>query len=184
MNDAQDVIRTFLRSKGIIPSPQKDGNKSATHKFDAPAVDPMILNDYCSRNHCGPTKEYMPISWTSPMRHAWNIKVIQLLSAEFKDNVKAGHYQKMMTLPNDQDGQHSVFNIIQRKLGSHQATLQKTSRKRTKAGPLSQLEFDELMLKAETADGLKKRRAERKKNVGHFILQQSLLGLTEPHSCG
>ena len=127
------------------------------------------------RDHPGPTKEHMPISWTSSMGHAWNTKVIQLLAAEFKENVKACLYQKMTTLPNDRNGQYSVFNIIQRKLSSHQATLQKISRKRMMAGHLSQLEFAEMMSNEKTAVGLRKRRIERKKNVSHLRFRDSLL---------
>jgi hypothetical protein len=171
------VIRAFLRARGTIPPSLKgaESKKNAIQVYDAPAVDSMILEDYCLRDHPGPTKEYMPISWASPMRHAWNLKVIQLLAAEFRENVRTCQYQKMTTLPNDGSGQHSVFNIILRKLSSHQATLQQTARKRTKAGNLSQLEFNDMMRKQQIAEGVKKRRAERKKNVSSLEIEDSLL---------
>lgn len=162
------MIRTFLQEKGVISQEKKKPHTEAPEVLDA--VDPMILEQYCLRNHPGPTQEYMPISWTSAVNHPWNEKVVQLLAAEFKAKVEACHYQRMTSLPvlKNQDGGESVAKIIRSKISNRQSTIKTISRKRTQATHLTRPEFEDMVSKESARSLLRSRHTERRNNVGYF----------------
>jgi hypothetical protein len=129
-----------------------------------PAVDAAVLNAYVDGVHPGPNENNMPISWNLPMTHAWNRKVIQLLTAEFKNNVKACKYQLMTTLPTDLDKNY-IKRAIRSKLASRRTELNSSMRKATQAKNLTPAEISASFDAERKRRLLNCRRNERRKNV-------------------
>jgi hypothetical protein len=131
-----------------------------------PPVDPLVLQAYCERRHPGPTKDYMPFSWTSPLHHPWNKRVIQLLGKEFMKNVEACRYQVMTSLPEcEVSGDEFVTKAIGSKLRCRQSLLRNCVRKMTEDSHLSPGEITERIAKQNREASARSRRHERRRNV-------------------
>jgi hypothetical protein len=119
------------------------------------------------------------------MQHPWNQRVIQLLTAEFKSNVKACKYQVLTSLPPECDGEDFVLSAIGSKLSRRQSILRATIRKMTQASNLSSAEIAELLTKEYKESLIRSRRNERRRNVSHpIMICHSLLSYTESYTFG
>ena len=169
----QDLIRVFLREKGLLPpaSGKKDKEKRPPEQPPRPtmppSVDAVILEAYCRRLHSGPIVNHMPFSWDSPVDHPWNKAVIQLLATQFKNNVKDCRYQKMTSLPaNLGDGATDfVANAMRNKLARHQNTLRIVMRRLNNFPQLSDVKFADMLADHQRESYVKGRRYERRRNV-------------------
>jgi hypothetical protein len=106
----------------------------------------------------------MPFSWDSPVDHPWNQAIVQLLTAQFRNNVKGGRYQKMTSLPANL-GEDFVTNAIRNKLARRQTTLRVVMRKLNNFPQLSDVEFADMLADHQRESQMKGRRYERRRNV-------------------
>jgi hypothetical protein len=100
------------------------------------------------------------------MGHAWNQKVIQLLTKEFKKNVQACKYQVMTSLPENGTDEF-IRTAIENKLHRFQCELRRVVRKMAQAPHLPQAEVAELIVKQKREALVRSRRNERKRAVSH-----------------
>jgi hypothetical protein len=169
----QTYIRRFLCEKGLLPpsSNKKEKEKRPPEQPSRPtmppSVDAVILEAYCRRIHPGPNPDHMPFSWDNPVDHPWNQAVVQLLTTQFKKNVKDCRYQKMTSLPASlNDGTRDfVANAIRKKLARRQNVLRIVMRKLNNFPNLSDFEFADMLAKHQLESHMKGRRYERRRNV-------------------
>ena len=168
----QRMIRLFLQSKGIIPAAQPKKSKptppTEPPKLPSipPMVDPIILESYVNGHHRGPTAEDMQVAWSQSLQHPWNKAIINLLSSEFGQNVKACRYQLLPELPNDA-GKAYVKDAITNKLSARQTWVRDKMQKMRDRGHLTASELSEFFTEVKRGEAAKARRRERKKYVSH-----------------
>ena len=167
------MIQLFLQNKDVIPA--KLQNRQPPQPPQPPAlpiipliVDPAILDGYLKGHHRGPTAEYMLVAWTESLQHPWNKEVINLLSSEFRRNVKACRYQLLTELPVNA-GKAYITSAITAKLSTRQTALRSKKQKIKDRSHLSAAEVAHYFEQEKQESLRQARRRERKKYVSSLI---------------
>ncbi|KDR65637.1 hypothetical protein GALMADRAFT_148550 [Galerina marginata CBS 339.88] len=175
------MIRHFLVHKKLFESTLEGIAKEAGRPLASlptlPACpDPVTVDHYLAFRHPGPSSEQLLLLWTKPLTHPWNVRVVQLLSAEFMDYAKEKQLLQLVQLlgddvmsPNLVSTQLEAMEIpklMSDKLASRRSELLTTLRKVDKMKNLNSMTVNEITVNLKTAKdsrSVRMRRKERKK---------------------